>query len=389
MRVSFFSNYLNEHQLPLCLALSALKDVDFTFIALAELGGNAGRNNLNDDYSFVLKEYAGKSASDAAMRHATEDEVVVFGHMGGKEQYVQSRMDKNLLSFRATERLLKRGLLWRFMPPKVLRTHQWFTQYKKLNMHVLCTSAYASYDLSLSGWPQERCYKWGYFPNVAESNAPTHERGDTASIVWAARHIQLKRPFEPLQLSKELKDAGYRFHLTMAGDGPLRQDLERYVSVHGLSDVVSFCGMLTGSDAKALYAQSDICLVTSTREEGWGAVVNEAMAAGCAVVASASMGSAPFLISDGETGLLYDDLDTTGVNLLAKVERLLNDPCLLEAISNDAARVMKETWSAEVAASRLIRLADALEYGGEADLPYDSGPCSPAFVLEDGWYHKP
>ena len=43
----------------------------------------------------------------------------------------------------------------------------------------------------------------------------------------------------------------------------------------------------------------------SGRKEGWGAVVNEAMSSGCAVVADAEAGSVPYLIENSKDGFIY------------------------------------------------------------------------------------
>ena len=51
--------------------------------------------------------------------------------------------------------------------------------------------------------------------------------------------------------------------------------------------------------------RAHIFLFTSNYLEGWGAVVNEAMNSGCALVASTEAGSVPFLIRNGINGLTY------------------------------------------------------------------------------------
>ena len=385
-RISLFSNYLNEHMLPLCLAFCDLEDVEFTFVALRESGGNAGKTNMNEVYPFVLREYESDAAAEESMRHALDDDIVIFGALSDKPQYLDARLKHGKLSFRAAERLLKRGLWWRFAPPKLHRTRKTFLQYREAPLYVLCMSAYMGYDLSLSGWPDGRCFRWGYFPAPGPAGDAFPDDGG-AKLLWTARMVDWKKPLEALRLAKELKSLGYPFHLTMAGDGPLLPKLEAYVSANGLDDVVDLPGMLPGPDTKLLMARSDIFLATSTREEGWGAAVNEAMGAGCAVVASASMGSAPYLVDDGETGLLYDDLDRSGADLLAKTRRLLDDRPYAQQLSVRAKESINGLWSAGTAATRLVQLADALSEERVGRL-FSSGPCSPDPILKDGWYHR-
>ena len=382
--LAFFTNYLNEHQLPLCLAWDAMNDVEFTLVAVADSEGIAGRRNMNNDYDFVLREYESDTAAKEAMRHAVEDDVVIFGHMDGKEQYVRARMKLDKLTFRSAERSLKRGYWWRFAPPKALRMHNWYTRYKRQNMYMLCCSAFAAGDLKLCGWPLEKCFNWGYFPDSGHKNNCGRAPAKPASILWAARLIEWKRPFVPLQLAKRLKESGYEFHLTIAGDGPLRSEMLAYIEEHNISDVVDMLGLLTGEETKRRMGESDIYITTSSCKEGWGTTVNEAMGAGCAVVASASIGSAPFLIDDGVNGLLYDDLNEN--DLYLKVCKLLENRELAKGFGTRAVVAMNSTWSAGEAARRFVGLAEALSAGQGS--PYVSGPCAPSKFLKNGWYHK-
>ncbi|MGI6535986.1 MAG: glycosyltransferase family 4 protein [Eggerthellaceae bacterium] len=383
LRIAFFSNYLNEHQLPLCQAWASMEDVDFTFIALSEHGGNVGRRNMNDEYDFVLREYADGSFAEV-MHHACEDDVVVFGDMGGKEEYVKARMAENRLSFRATERSLKRGYLWRFFPPKAVRMQDWFLQYKRKNMFVLCASAYAAGDLLLCGWPLDKCFRWGYFPDVGMHGGRQYHSHQPLSILWAARLIEWKRPFEPLRLAERLKASGYPFTLAIAGDGPLRKQMDEYIDHEEIGDVVTMLGALPGDAMKEKMIDADIYLTTANHKEGWGVTVNEAMGAGCAVVASASTGSAPYLIDDGANGLLYDDFDKD--DLYRKVSRLLESPDLCRKLGEKAKETIDDAWSASVAAERFVSLSMNLLRG---QMPvFEDGPCSKAPVLRNGWYHK-
>ena len=384
MKISFFSNYLNEHQLPLCQAWESMDGIEFTFIALSQQGGNAGRRNMNNEFPFVLREYEGEELSRAALKHAIEDDLVIFGHMGGKEQYVRARVDKGGISFRSTERPLKKGYLWRFFPLKAARMHNWFTKYSNKNMYILCASAFAAGDLSLCGWPVSKCYRWGYFPDSGSFGLRGFSGCEPISILWASRFIDWKRPFAPLELAKSLKDRGYNFRMIVAGDGPLRNKMISFIKENKLSGTVSMPGMLSGEETKKLMLQSDIFLATSSCKEGWGATVNEAMGAGCAVVASASIGSAPFLVNDGNNGFLYDDLSDD--DLMIKVCRLLDDRSLIENLGMAARRTIDSAWSAKIAANRLVMLAKSIQAGD--DCPFASGPCSLSLSLENGWYHK-
>lgn len=62
---------------------------------------------------------------------------------------------------------------------------------------------------------------------------------------------------------------------------------------------------MPSKDIRQYMANADIYLFTSDFNEGWGAVLGEAMSAGCAVVASHGIGAVPFLVEHGKNGLIY------------------------------------------------------------------------------------
>lgn len=98
-----------------------------------------------------------------------------------------------------------------------------------------------------------------------------------------------------------------RFKLLIAGDGPLRPDLEAQVAELGLASKVQFLGIR--SDIPHLMSAADV-FVLSSAGEGFGLVVAEAMACECVVVATDSggvrevLGDAGFLVPSRDPGAL-------------------------------------------------------------------------------------
>jgi glycosyltransferase involved in cell wall biosynthesis len=93
--------------------------------------------------------------------------------------------------------------------------------------------------------------------------------------------------------------------LTLAGDGPLRADLEARTSSLGLRDAVHFAGAV--EDVWPLLAQAHVFVLASSHEP-LGIAILEAMAAGLPVVASA-VGGIPEIADDGNTGFLVSPGD--------------------------------------------------------------------------------
>ena len=79
-----------------------------------------------------------------------------------------------------------------------------------------------------------------------------------------------------------------------------------------------------------------------SRHEPWGLIVNEAMAAGCAVVASSDVGAAPDLIFEGVTGYTYPVGDVAA--LASTLAKVLRSPEVSTRMG-EAARGRIATWS--------------------------------------------
>ena len=131
--------------------------------------------------------------------------------------------------------------------------------------------------------------------------------------------------------------------------------------------------------------RADIYLATSDFYEGWGAVVNEAMNSGCAIVASHAMGSSPFLIKDGENGMLYQSGNLK--ELYQKVVQLLENEEVREYYGRNACLSMQSLWNAKVAAERLWNISKMLIQKENASGEYSEGPCSLAEKTKNNWYY--
>ncbi len=376
--ITFFSNFISEHQIPFCDAMYRLTDGAFRFVAaepMAQERKELGFVDRSDSYPYVIRAYASDEAYRAAMRLGAESDVVIIG--SAPEGFIEQRLKENKLTFRYSERLFKK-FRWRFHPHAWRVRWERDTRYRKKNLHMLCASAYTAPDCrSVFAYPH-KTYKWGYFPAITQK--PYHElaamksNGDQVSLLWVSRFIPLKHPEEIVKLCKRLKQDGYRFRIEMIGVGELRGQYEAMIKSEDLADRIAIIGPLTPEEVLERMQRADVFLFTSDKREGWGAVMNEAMSSACATVACREIGSVPFLVEHGENGLIYDKRG--GNSLYRNVKRLLDDKALRGELQKNAYDTVKGVWNADTAAERLLHLIDCIQKGEETG--YTSGPCSRA-----------
>ncbi|MDA0972129.1 MAG: glycosyltransferase [Bacteroidetes bacterium] len=97
-----------------------------------------------------------------------------------------------------------------------------------------------------------------------------------------------------------LKKEGLNARYVIIGEGDLRKQLEAYANEMGLKDELTFLGFR--KDALTLIPDLDVFLITS-KTEGLGTSIIDAMASGVPVVATAA-GGIPELVKHGETGII-------------------------------------------------------------------------------------
>ena len=152
------------------------------------------------------------------------------------------------------------------------------------------------------GWPADRAH---YVPNFVSSNIvePASRRDlstpEEAPLILSLGRLHENKAFDTLiHALVQVPDA----YLWIAGEGPLRQELELLAEKLGVRPRVRFLGWR--KDISALYAACDV-YVCPSRHEPLGNVVLEAWSHGRPVVAAKSQGPVS-LIEHGNNGLLCD-----------------------------------------------------------------------------------
>jgi len=145
-------------------------------------------------------------------------------------------------------------------------------------------------------------------------------------VLAVGRLVSVKNHALLLTAFAQARTDGTHCRLLIAGDGPLRPELESQIRSMGIDAEVSMLG--ERRDVPDLLAASDV-FVLSSDSEGMSNTIIEAMAAGRPVVAT-NVGGNPELVVDGETGLLVDR--GNGDAMAAAIAALSSDPARRERL---------------------------------------------------------
>jgi mannosyltransferase len=129
-------------------------------------------------------------------------------------------------------------------------------------------------------------------------------------------------------------------------------DLRKRIADAGLTSRIVITGELAIEDVQRWYRRLTIYAFTS-RNEGFGLTLIEAMAAGAALVASRA-GAAELVVEDGVTGVLTPTGDAEA--LAAAIEPLMRDPEAATAMGARARQRVLEKFSLDVEANRIAEV---------------------------------
>jgi glycosyltransferase involved in cell wall biosynthesis len=138
--------------------------------------------------------------------------------------------------------------------------------------------------------------------------------------------------------------------VTMIGAGPLRGDLEALARARQVE--IKLPGIVEQAKLPAVYGAADVFVLASFTE-GHPKVLLEAMACGVPCIASDCAGNRS-LITDGETGLLFDPRRPD--ELAERLRRVLDDPALAARLGKAGRALVAERYDLGILVQREIEL---------------------------------
>jgi glycosyltransferase involved in cell wall biosynthesis len=223
----------------------------------------------------------------------------------------------------------------------------------------------AAFVVAISSFGRSQLYRWidyEYWPKVKIIHCGLEQSFyDVASLdppqktrlVCVGRLCEQKGQLLLLEACRNLKEKGLDFELTLAGDGEMRFEVERLISVYKLSPNVRITGWISSNQVREEILASH-AMVLPSFAEGLPVVIMEAMALRRPVI-STYVAGIPELVINRENGWLVPAGSV--IELTNAIEEMLSSsPEQLRAMGDAAYEVVKEQHDIDTEATKLAVL---------------------------------
>ncbi len=178
-------------------------------------------------------------------------------------------------------------------------------------------------------------------------------------VVQVAQLVGHKDPVNFVRAMAYANRGSTKLQALLVGDGPLRPEVTDEIQRLSLVDVIHLTGFRDDADS-LLAAASVACL--SSREEGMGSVLLDAMVFGRPIAATIA-GGIPEVVVDGESGLLAERENPEALG--AAIARLANDRALADRLAEGGRRRVRE-FSVERMTDRTIAIYERVTAESDA-----------------------
>ena len=199
------------------------------------------------------------------------------------------------------------------------------------------------------GIPQEKMFNLPYCCNLdsylAVDPKQRLKKKGRKKLLVISQLIERKRVDIAIKSFLELAEKHKSWDMVIGGDGPLRAKLEAQVPTRYKSRV-GFLGFVSKADQPEIYQSAHLFIITS-KQDGWGVVVPEAMAAGLPVISTTAVESAKVILRNDEAGVLINPMDQDATT--EALDLLMSNAMQRERISINARQIARN-YDAKVVA---------------------------------------
>ncbi|WP_164938303.1 glycosyltransferase family 4 protein [Bradyrhizobium guangzhouense] len=323
--VYFWEPELSPHKLPLFKELLDHPRISHaTYIAEADLNTTRKREGWQVSTGRELPIILGPSAEqvETIVANSPNDAIHIFSGMRWVPCIVNG--------LRAVVKHRRRfGLLHE---PRVLEGiggvarlgHSWLTErpLRRNANFVLAIGSHGPRWFRLTGYPNERIFPFAYF--LSEPPVPGTKLqigGGSAPVVTFLGRLEKLKGIHLFLNAIDKVENEARFYV--AGFGTWSSHVEKARETH---QNLQFAGPIKMTEVPSLLASTDVLVLPSiTMDDGWGAVISEALMAGAAVVASHKVG-ASMCLADRTRGRVVRQL--SGSEVARAIDDIIDDGLL-------------------------------------------------------------
>ena len=298
---------------------------------------------------FVTKNDAKKELYKEVLRNFNNHEdILIFGteNFSVKTTISRSILIQHGIYWDLPYHLLQLNRAFSFFPQDVQR----FLLHKKLVRNFYNTTHQVCVDYNYLNWLRTSKNVMAnenivVIPNFSltdktflKENVISKQKDDKLiKILFARRFVELRGVHLMVKVSEQILNKYSNVQFTFAGEGPLLKEVQRMKSKR-----VSIC-KYEQKKALAIHQEHHIAIIPSLGSEGTSISVAEAMASGCAVIAS-NIGGISNMIISGFNGILTNP---NNEDLFIELERLILDRKLRTKLALNGHKVFNDAFNVD------------------------------------------
>lgn len=239
-------------------------------------------------------------------------------------------------------------------PAEFFEPHYWRVDEKIRRARFICCISHFCRSQAMifaprAKWDRMHIVHCGIDPN---EYPPRVHQGRGRRMLFVGRLAAAKGLPVLIEAVSIVRKRFFDVELTIAGDGPDRQELQSMAQQLGLAGSIRLLGYQSQAQVRGLLAETDVFAMASFAE-GVPVVLMEAMAAGVPVVATRIAG-VPELVDDGVSGLLVPPGDAA--SLAVGIERLLQDAALRNRFAASGRQKVGGEFNTDIESRRLCQI---------------------------------
>lgn len=181
----------------------------------------------------------------------------------------------------------------------------------------------------------------GFPVAFGDSTRNTHQQSDAPFIIGMVARLEGHKDQPTLiRAARILRSRGRNVRIWLIGDGSRRDEFESLIAAEDVDDTVQLLGMR--KDIPDLVAKMHVFAFSTTKDEGLGIALIEAMAIGVPVVAS-DVGACCEVLEDGRLGTLVPPGDALA--MANAIDAIIADATFAEARAHLAQTKVVQTFS--------------------------------------------